>query len=196
MASMSQAGVEAVDDRVDDKRPMSDTTPPQTRLPEPRFPQTEIGAPSPRADRDAEGRSSGRGWWFLSITATNFWLDVILLVLFLSLFWVSLVLRFAFPPGPAADGWRLWGYTYVGWSNVRFYLVCGLGAAVILHLMLHWNWVCSVVLKWLRHGKPKKPMAKDDPMRTIWGVILLIVVLGAMGVLLGLAKLTIVSPFE
>ncbi len=195
MAAMGQVGVEAVDDRVDERGQMTDTTPPQTELPESRFP-AEARVPRRTPQSNAESRSTGRSWWFLSITATNFWLDVILLVLFLSLFWVSLVLQFAFPPGPAADGWQLWGYTYVGWSNVRFYLVCGLGAAVILHLMLHWNWVCSVVLKWLRHGKPKKPVAKDDPMRTIWGVILLIAVLGVMGVLLGLAKMTIVSPFE
>ncbi len=138
----------------------------------------------------------GRGWWFLSITATNFWLDALLLALFLGQFWVSLVLRFAFPPGPAAGGWTLWGYGYTGWTSLRFGLTCAFGAAVVLHLMLHWNWICSVVGKWLRGGKPKGPVAKDDPTRTIWGVILLIGVLGALGILLGLAKMTMVSPYQ
>ena len=108
----------------------------------------------------------------LSRTTINFWLDTLLLLLFLILSWVAVVTRFIFPPGPDAAGWKLWGWNYDHWCGLQFAMLCLLGLAILVHVMLHWTWVCGVVANW--RGQ-KKDTGRDDGSRTLWGVGLLIV---------------------
>src|SRR5438309_306952 len=62
-------------------------------------------------------------------TSLNFLLDSALLVAFLGLIWTATVVRFVFPPGPEAHGWRLWGMGYDRWSTIQYatisLLACG-----------------------------------------------------------------------
>ena len=144
----------------------------------------------PDGHRAASSRKSG---FSLSWSTINFWLDALLAALFLSLLWTLFVLRFAFPPGPEAAGWTLWGRSYVGWFRTAYGLGCALGAAIVLHVMFHWTWICGVVSRWFRKpGSPPPP--KDDPKRTILGVMFLIGVLVVMGIGLAAAIFTIQSP--
>ncbi len=79
----------------------------------------------------------------------NFCLEALLLVLFVACVWCVAVTRFAFPPATAAAGWR----------DLHFGLLCALVLAVLVHVMLHWNWVCGVVTTRLlarREGKKRK----------------------------------------
>jgi hypothetical protein len=43
----------------------------------------------------------------MSRTIVNLLLDTVLLVAFVLLVWCSVVVRFVFPPGPSATGWKL-----------------------------------------------------------------------------------------
>lgn len=128
-----------------------------------------------------------------SRTTVNFWLDCLLLVLFLLLSWVSLVIRFVFPTGPSAAGWSLWGRGFEWWSTLQFVSLCALAAAVLLHVMLHWNWVCGVIANWRkkRSGNASRP---DSGTQTIWGVGLMIVILNVLGLGLAAAVLTVQAP--
>ena len=130
-----------------------------------------------------------------SKTTTNFWLDVFLLLTFLALCWTSVVLRYVFPPGPKSDGWTLWGGDYLAWTDLQFAALCVMIAAVLLHLMLHWSWVCGVIGNWRRKraGDAAKPTA-DSGSRTLWGVGLLILIVNVLGVGTALAVLTIHGP--
>jgi hypothetical protein len=129
-----------------------------------------------------------RGW---SWNDVNLVLDVGLLVVFVALLFTAVVVRFVFPPGPAAGGWRLWGLDYDAWGGIQFGLVATLALGVLVHVMLHWSWVCNMVagrcLK-TRQGRV------DDGLQTIYGVGLLIVLLTAVGVALAAAVLTIRGP--
>ena len=69
----------------------------------------------------------------MSKTTFNFWLDFLLLVIFVSLTWVSVVTRFVFPPPSRAGGWLLWGGTYDQWQTIQFGLLCALAGGVLLH---------------------------------------------------------------
>jgi hypothetical protein len=129
----------------------------------------------------------------MSRTLVNFILDTLLLVLFTGIVWVAATLRFVFPPGPEADGWRLWGLDYVGWANVQFVLIAIMLAGVVLHVMLHWTWVCGVVAS--RYGREKKGKI-DDGIRTLYGVALLIVILHLIGIALTAASLMVEDPAE
>ncbi len=129
----------------------------------------------------------------MSRTAINFALDTLLLTITVALLFVSAVLRFVFPLATEADGWRLWGHDYDGWANVQFGLLCLIAAAILLHVMLHWSWVCSVALTRLA-GQTAKEAKLDDGTRTIYGVGLLIVLLTLVGMSVAAASLMIQSP--
>lgn len=130
----------------------------------------------------------------MSRTIVNFWLDSLLLVLFLVLLWSSAILRFVFPPGPHAAGWTLWKWDYARWSDFQFGCICLLALAVLIHVMLHWTWVCGVFTQKFARGRDGKAKNLDDGQRTLFGVGLLIVILNVMGLGLAAAALMIQRP--
>ena len=129
----------------------------------------------------------------LSRTTINFWLDTFLLLLFLVLSWVAVVTRFIFPPGPDANGWKLWGWDYDHWCGLQFAVLGTLALAILIHVMLHWTWVCGVVASWLGQ---KKNASRDDGSRTLWGVSLLIVVFNLVGLAVAAATLMVEAPMK
>jgi hypothetical protein len=123
----------------------------------------------------------------------NFAVDATLLVLVVSLLFTATVLRFVFPAPTASAGWMLWGRGYDAWANFQFALVSVLGLAILLHVMLHWSWVCGVIVtKLLRRSGARNTL--DEGQQTLWGVGMLIVVVNILGLLIGLAYLTIQRP--
>ncbi|MCA9232138.1 MAG: DUF4405 domain-containing protein [Planctomycetales bacterium] len=131
----------------------------------------------------------------ISKTDVNFWLDTFLLCVFLLLCWISVVLRYVFPPIYKSSQWTLWGLDYARWSDVHFVTLCVMVAGILLHVMLHWPWVCGVVTTWRRKRHPKSAIPKQDSgSRTLWGVGLLIVILNVLGLGIAAASLTIQSP--
>jgi hypothetical protein len=115
-------------------------------------------------------------------TDLNFWLDVVLLVLFCLLGWTSAVVYYAFPPGPQADGWTVWRWRYDQWADLQFTLLCLLVGAIVVHLMLHWTWIYSVARSKLApRGAKGRPDVRNEGNRTLWGVMLLIVTLHLIG---------------
>ena len=129
----------------------------------------------------------------MSRTTVNFLLDCLLLLFFLALVWVTFVLRVAFPNATAASGYRLWGFSYDGWAGLQFSLFLVLLVAVLLHLMLHWSWVCGVIANRLSRLRGQKARA-DDGNQTIYGVATLIVVFNVLGAALAVACLSVQAP--
>ncbi len=132
----------------------------------------------------------------VSRAAINFGLDATLLALFLTTVWITSVVRFAFPPGPEAAGWRLWGLGYDGWSRVSFGCHGILTLAVLLHLVMHWDWVCGFVTTRLARRRGGRPTyaGMNDGAKTLYGVGLLIATLTVLGGLLFLAVISVESP--
>jgi hypothetical protein len=146
---------------------------------------TSESRPQP-ATRQSPRPGAKRGWSWSEI---NLALDALLLVAFTALVAVAVVVRFVFPPGPAAAGWTLWGLDYDAWSGIQFGLLAALAAGILVHVMFHWSWVCNLIASRLvSKGRV------DDGMQTIYGVGLLIVLLNAIGVFVAAAVLTIRSP--
>ena len=129
----------------------------------------------------------------MSRTTLNFFLDCLLLLFFLALVWVTFVLRVAFPNATAAGGYRLWGFSYDGWAGLQFSLFLVLLVAVLLHIMLHWSWVCGVIITKLLKRSAREAKL-DDGAQTLWGVGMLIVVVNILGLLVGAAYLTVQPP--
>ncbi len=103
----------------------------------------------------------------------NFWLDAGLLVTIAFLGWVTAMLQVVFPAPTAAAGWELWGLTFNEWHNTQFVALCVFAVLVLVHVMLHWNWVCSIIATQVLRLKTRP----DDGMQTIYGVTTLIVLL-------------------
>ena len=128
-------------------------------------------------------------------TIINFWVDVSLLIIFLLLCWIVIVLRYVFPVAAQAEGWKLWGYDYLAWSDLHFATLCAMLGTVLLHVMLHWTWVCGVIENWQRKRKGETGGNKADTgNRTLWGVGLLIVILNVLGLAIAVAALSIEAP--
>lgn len=127
----------------------------------------------------------------MSWTDINFWLDALLLVLFVALCWCSTVVRFVFPPGPAATGWRLWGADYDQWSGLQFGLLATFALGILVHVMFHWSWVCNVATS--RFSRDKKARI-DEGTQTLYGVGLLIVLLNLIAIGIAVAALMIQRP--
>lgn len=124
----------------------------------------------------------------LSRAQVNFLLDTLLLILFCAIIVTSVIVRFVFPPGPDAAGWRLWGYGYHAWCAFQFNLIAALALGILIHVMLHWSWVCGIVVTQFARSKRAKI---DDGTQTILGVGLLIVLLNILGLAIAIAALTI-----
>lgn len=113
-----------------------------------------------------------------------------MMLLFVTLGIVAVIVQFVFPPGVAARGWKLWGMTYGQWCSLQFGLLCVMSIAVLVHVMLHWKWVCGVVSRQVI-GRTELP---DEGVQTILGVGMLIVLLNIAGVVIAIANFTVQSP--
>ena len=89
-----------------------------------------------------------------------------------------------------AGGWTLWGLDYEGWSSVQVSLLGVILLAILVHVMLHWKWVCGVIATRLLH----RPGKVDDGTETLYGVALLIVLVMTTTGLLVAAQLMIRAP--
>jgi hypothetical protein len=127
----------------------------------------------------------------MSRTLLNFILDSLLLAAFGVLVWSAVVVRFVFPPGTSAAGWLLWGMSYDQWISLQFAMVAILALGVLIHVMLHWTWVCGVVAARLGRGRKTK---LDDGTQTLYGVGLLIVIFNLLGLAIAAAALSIQPP--
>ena len=128
----------------------------------------------------------------MSRTIINLLLDALLLLVVLGIAWTTVVLRFVFPPATAAAGYRLWGWGYDAWFDLLVGLLAVVGIAILVHVMLHWSWVCGVVTR--RVLRWSKSRQLDEGMQTIYGVGFLIVLLTLLGAFCGAAALAIQSP--
>jgi len=141
-----------------------------------------------RPPRAAGAAAPRRGWTWNDV---NLALDALLLLAFVALGTVAVIVRFVFPPGPAATGWTLWGLDYDAWSGIQFGLLAGLAGGILVHVMLHWSWVCNMVAS---RAFGRRSGRVDDGLQTIYGVGLLIVLLNVIGITVAAAVLTIKGP--
>ena len=78
---------------------------------------------------------------------------------------------------------------------MQFVTLCIFTASILLHVMLHWTWVCGVVGNWARKRKgDSAKSSRDTSSSTIWGVALLIVICNVLGLAIAAAVLTVQGP--
>lgn len=128
----------------------------------------------------------------VSRTLVNFWLDAFLMLVFALHAITAVIVQFVFPPGVAAKGWSLWSMNYGQWCSVQFFFLSLLGFGIVVHVMLHWSWVCGVIARKIFHQRE----LPDDGIRTVYGVGLLIVLLLTGATFVGIAMMSIKMPLQ
>lgn len=124
-------------------------------------------------------------------SALNFVIDAVTFMAMLAMIATGLLIRFVLPPG-SGERRALWDFTRHDWGDVHFWLAVGLGGLVVVHLALHWGWVCSFLTRWYAgadaHGRPKSALR-----RNLVGAALLLAVTGLIGGFLWVAQRSIVD---
>jgi hypothetical protein len=126
----------------------------------------------------------------MSKTTLNFLLDSALLLTFMTAAVTAVIVRFVFPPGTQADGSMLWGASYDAWVGFWFNILATMALMVLVHVMLHWSWVCGVVAQRLSK-RCGRVVRIDEANQTVYGVGLLVVLFMISGAVIAAAALGI-----
>jgi hypothetical protein len=90
--------------------------------------------------------------WKPSRTLLNFVIDSLGLLLMLSMLCTGVIIRFVLPPGSSGRnggrGFSLWGMERHAWGDLHFWLAVSLVGLLLLHVALHWSWVCGLWKRW------------------------------------------------
>ena len=79
-------------------------------------------------------------------TIANIIIDIIAAFLFLGMIATGYLLRYPLPPG-SNRSLSLWGFTRHQWGDVHFWISLGLLLVLVIHSVLHWNWIVTVIGK-------------------------------------------------
>jgi hypothetical protein len=118
-------------------------------------------------------KPQGKKW---SMAVINFWLDTCLFLAVVALVWVTVVMVVVFPAPTQAAGWQLWGLGYDQWHNVQVGALFVAVALAVEHLVLHWNWVCTIIATKIVRTKSRP----DEGLQAIYGVGTFIAIAGTM----------------
>lgn len=111
----------------------------------------------------------------------NFLVDALALVAFLGLLATGLILWTLLPPGSrGGHGLSLWGLTRHDFGDIHFWIAVALVVLLILHVALHWTWVCVTVQRWLRPAGAKVQVASART-RNLCGVAFFVALCIATG---------------
>ncbi len=111
----------------------------------------------------------------------NYIVDALALLVMLAMVVTGLWLKYVLPPGSrGGQGLSLWGLTRHEWGDVHFWLALALAALVLLHVALHWGWVCTWTAVCARAGR-RAPAALGRGRKLVLGLVTLVVLAGAVG---------------
>jgi uncharacterized membrane protein len=82
-------------------------------------------------------------------TLANLIVDSVAALLFIGMLATGWILRFPLPPG-TNKALLLWGLTRHQWGGVHTWISLGLMAVLAVHIVLHWQWISSVIAKRLK----------------------------------------------
>lgn len=106
----------------------------------------------------------------------NFAVDLLTLLAILVLVGTGLIMYLILPAGSGSRGLVLCGLGRHDWGDIHFWSSAALAVLLVLHLALHWAWVCGTIRRLLTPGrKGGRPRGKWD---NAYGVAFLVVLIG------------------
>lgn len=122
--------------------------------------------------------------------AVNYALDSLSLLGMLALLGTGTVMKFVLPPG--SGGKTLSGLGRHGWGDVHFWIAAALVAVLVLHVALHWAWVCATTRRVA--GAERRPPRLRKRADLAYGVAFLALLLAGLGGFLALARSSVAAP--
>jgi hypothetical protein len=120
----------------------------------------------------------------------NFALDFVTLLLMLVMISTGLIIRFVLPPGTGGregGGQRLWAWGRHDWGDLHFWLAVSLGALLVVHVAMHWSWVCGL-LRRRRSAPPGISRPVSHAARNVSGVSFLVLLAAGIAALVWIAR--------
>jgi hypothetical protein len=118
----------------------------------------------------------------------NFVVDTVTLLTMLLMISTGLLLKFVLPPRRGTGAYQmLWGWDRHDWGDVHFWTAVVLGGLLLLHVALHWKWVCATTRQFLQHGEERVPLTPAS-IRNIYGVAFLALIAAVIGGVLWFAS--------
>lgn len=129
----------------------------------------------------------------LSKNAVNFIVDACVLVSFGFVMWMASILAFVFPAASEASGWTLWGQDLDFWMAAAAGALTVFAVLVLIHLILHWSWVCSFITsRWSQYRGRR--IVWSESYKTVYGVATLIVALTILCLAVAWAQFSVKGP--
>lgn len=101
----------------------------------------------------------------------NFIVDLLALLAMIGLIATGALLTWVVPPGSRGGaGLSFWGLGRHDWGDIHFWVAVALVALMVLHVALHWTWVCVIVTRGARRGGGAPPAAS----RNVGGAVFLL----------------------
>lgn len=126
----------------------------------------------------------------------NFLIDALALLAMLGMIATGLVIRYVLPAGSGGHGRGgglvLWGWDRHEWGDLHFWLAAGMAGLLIVHLVLHWEWVCSMTRRLLPGGEAGTGRL-SPASRTIWGLATLFLIAAGLAVFTWYASSAVVA---
>jgi len=117
----------------------------------------------------------------------NFVVDLLTLLAILVLIATGLIMKFTLPPGTGGRGVILWSMTRHEWGDVHFWTSLSLAVLLILHVALHWSWVCGTIRR-LVHGPSLHRGRPGGGLDNLYGVAFFVILAAAFTAFLFLTK--------
>lgn len=106
----------------------------------------------------------------------NLLIDLVSAIVMFGMIATGLIIRFALPPGSGRSR-LLWTWGRHDWGDVHFWLAVAAGVLLLVHVALHWQWVCNMTLHFFRRAEGDRayPGALG---RNIAGAVLVVMLIG------------------
>jgi hypothetical protein len=95
-----------------------------------------------------------------------------------------------FPIPTRSEGMKLLGMDFNQWRQIQFGLLMISALLALEHLVLHWKWVCGVIVTKILKLKNRP----DEAIQAVYGVGFFIGTMLFMGALIVVAKLIVQVP--
>jgi len=125
-------------------------------------------------------------------TLLNLFVDGATALVVFGLIATGLVIRFTLPPGSGSVR-ALWGLGRHDWGDVHFWMAVATAALLVIHVALHWSWVCTTV----RHLVVRRGSPSGQPSvwaRNLYGAGFLVLLAAIFGGFIWLADSSVVPP--
>lgn len=106
----------------------------------------------------------------------NFVIDLLTAALFVGIVATGIIIRYVLPPG-TGHSHVLWDFGRHDWGGIHFWLAVAAGVLVLVHVALHWQWVC-VTSSRLAHAGNGEQAHPSRLTRSVAGGLVVLVLIG------------------